>query len=170
MLNPICFKVIEIDWIKPLKIVDNVFIDEIIVENLKEELSEIKSQHLLYQIYGFSPIYGNNSLLYIGKTIRPPENRIIEHSLSKFSRVLNMTIVIGEVEFFDNSVNYLEIAESILITLTKPSYNSKNIDNILQIAKDDNYLIINKNNRGVLPLECSNIWWNYDKYVIKSHE
>ena len=60
----------------------------------------------------------------------------------------------------DSDIEYiLEIAESILINLHKPSYNSEYINDIYFKAKEDRYLVLNKGNRGLLSLECSNIWW-----------
>lgn len=148
------FNVIEIEWSK-ISITEDVF-------EFNSDEVEIKVPNCLdclYQAYGDSPIYGRDALLYIGQT-NTADRRTLEHVKSDFNRILNFSLYIGQLnpakQEFENILN---ITESVLITLLKPSYNSANIKDIRSIAKTEPYLILNKGNRGALPLECSNIWW-----------
>lgn len=147
------FNIIDIEWSKT-KIVEDVF------NFKKEDLEEIENkEYCLYQAYGDSPIYGRDKLLYIGQT-KSSLRRTIEHMKSDFNRILNFSLYIGEIRFEESKrEGILDISESILISLLKPSYNSSNVKDIRQVAKDESYLILNKGNRGAIPLECSNIWW-----------
>jgi len=133
--------------------------------------AEYFKNNVLYQIYGDSPIYGQNTLLYIGRT-ETLQRRIKEHVTTKLSRVTNMTIRFGEfdlqyLEEPKQDVEYLlKIVETILITMVKPSYNSENLHNIskeIQVESDSIYWILNTGDKGILPLEVSNIWWHLDK-------
>jgi hypothetical protein len=148
-------KVIPINWAKPDFLISDV-------HTAKFDLSEIPDkQNVLYQIYGDSPIYGSETLLYVGKTIRPVKERIQKHLDTNFNRIINFSIRVGEFDFqqTDNIEDILNITETILITMLKPSYNAQNLKDIINIAQNTPYLILNKGNRGLLPLEVSNIWW-----------
>jgi len=116
----------------------------------------------LYQAYGDSPIYGRDVLLYIGRTnsfIR----RTLGHLKSDFDRINNLSLIVGQIEIDEeNNLNVEEamsVAETVLITMLKPSYNSSNIKDLGQKAKAKKYLILNFGNRNALPLEVSNYWW-----------
>lgn len=160
--------IIKINWLDKGLTMKDVFIE-------KEELvipEEYRKKHVLYQIYGDSPIYGLNTLLYIGRT-KHLETRIEQHIFSKFSRITNFSIRFGELElqYLENQKTkqeILEIAETILITMLKPSHNSQNINNIHSEAQGENgeiYIILNTGNKGLIPLEVSNIWWYMDKLL-----
>ena len=117
-----------------------------------------KELHCLYCAYGDSPIYGRDVLLYIGKTSQELAERNKQHLKTDFERINNLSFRKG---VFENGINHnddiISKAESLLITMLKPSYNSSNIKNYN--FNDKLYLILNKGNRGTLPLEVSNIWW-----------
>ncbi len=112
----------------------------------------------LYCAYGDSPIYGQNVLLYIGRTTQELVERNKQHLRTDFARINNIRLKKGVFEDSQTANEIIETAESLLITMLKPSYNSSNIKNSL--FKEKLYLILNKGNRGVLPLEVSNIWWD----------
>ncbi len=138
-----------------------IWVDWSDMQRFSNDKSEFKfpvnGANFLYQIYGDSPIYGRNTLLYIGKTIRP-KNRTIEHLKTDFGRINNISISFGLVE--ESDVHILSIAESLLVTMLKPSYNSSNIkDSNILVKGNTKYIILNKGSRGVLPLEVTNIWW-----------
>ena len=137
-------RVIEIEW-------NNITL---------ESLNFHEKGNTLYQAYGDSPIYGRDSLLYVGKTVREFEKRHKEHMMSKLSRVNNSRYLVGKVSGLDASIELNHI-EGLLITMLKPSYNSANINDIDKALKKKGeiVLVLNKGNRGIIPLEVTNIWW-----------
>ena len=147
----ILFKQIWINWTKKISIDKN-------------KLKEISQEDCLYQVYGDSPIYGRDVLLYIGRT-NNPSRRITDHIKTDFDRINNLSIYFGHIDEKCKDSNHemkklIEIAESLLITMLKPSYNSSNIKDTGELLKKGNkYIILNCENRGVLPLEVTNIWW-----------
>ena len=76
--------------------------------------------NVLYQLYGDHHIYGRDTLLYIGKSVYA-DNRMRAHLNGIFSFVNNLSVSIGKIDNYDES---LEIPESILIACHKPSYNN----------------------------------------------
>ena len=146
------FMLIEINWFEKKILINN--------DNLKE----IPQKDCLYQVYGDSPIYGRDVLLYIGRT-NDPSRRITDHINTDFSRINNRLFYFGQIEEKCVNPDYpmdklLKIAESLLITMLKPSYNSSNIKDTGEPLKGESkYLLLNLKNRGALPLEISNIWW-----------
>jgi len=147
------FNIIEVNWHKPNFIISDVYTDTFDISQIPDK------SNVIYQIYGNSPIYGNDALLYIGQTVSSLR-RIQEHLDFSFNRIVNLSIRIGEINFGDNKVeDILDITESILITMLKPSYNALNIKDVSYKAKNEHYLILNKGNKGIIPQEISNIWW-----------
>lgn len=144
-------KTIVINWTTKFPLTSDAFTEK--------DLTQLPDrQNVLYQIYGHSPIYGENVLLYIGIT-KDSTRRMGQHLNSIFGRGINLSVSIGELN--EPEENNLEIAEAILINLHKPSFNKEFLHDIPDIAKtpDELILILNKGNRGALMLECSNIWW-----------
>lgn len=145
------FKIIKVNWLEKT------------IYSHESLLNELNNENCLYQAYGDSPIYGRDVLLYIGQTnnfIRRTE----EHLKTDFNRINNLSIIIGELDYLDlnkNQIkNALDISESLLITMLKPSYNSANIKDTSKLLKlEDKYIILNLNNRGSIPLEVTNYWW-----------
>lgn len=133
------------------------------IEWTKDSLIEIQDgEPLLYQAYGDSPIYGRDVLLYIGQTIRWGQ-REANHKKSDFNRISNLRYLIGKIQNLPDGEEqvYLDNCESLLITMLKPSYNSSNVKQTAQaLQNDESYLILNKGDRGDIPLEISNIWWD----------
>ena len=123
------------------------------VENLKE--NGLEYNNVLYQIYGDSPIYGKDVLLYIGKTVNA-ESRIKTHLKGVFGRVNNLKISIGTFKNFDDK---LEVPESILIANHKPSFNKEYIHLVNEEATKQKIIILNHGSRGALTACCTNYWW-----------
>ncbi len=141
------FKIIKVNWLEK-KVYDLKSIDQ-----------ESNFDNCLYQAYGDSPIYGRDALLYIGQT-NNFKRRTVEHLKSDFDRINNLSLIVGELDTTIPISDALDICESLLITMLKPSYNSSNIkDTGARAKQSEKYLILNLNNRGVLPLEVSNYWW-----------
>ena len=117
----------------------------------------------LYQIYGSHPLYGENVLIYIGKTedgkgfCKRLRNRgvIVDNKDTK-----NVQIYLGRIFYDDSSKdNALEIsadiakAESLIIHYHKPAHNSSNI-NSLKYA-DEDFVVINTGSYRSLHQEIS---------------
>lgn len=145
------FSIIEITWS------EKTFID------LSKTDKIPAYKNCLYQAYGDSPIYGRDSLLYIGQT-KDSLSRTIDHLKTDFARINNFSLIIGTIDHSQQKSlsiqDKLNLAESLLITMVKPSYNSQNIRDTKEILKENQkYLLLNLKNRGSLPLEISNVWW-----------
>ena len=149
------FEIIAINWLPPMHIAYDTYLEAKTINLNKLE----NSKNCLYQAYGDSMIYGKNKLLYIGKAT-DFISRLNNHITTDFNRILNLTITIGK---FDKDItieeHLLEMIENILICYVKPSYNSASLKDIHLPSKKTPILILNKGNRGSLPLECSNYWW-----------
>ena len=144
---------IKIEWSKSYLIAaDSSQIEERLI------FEHQNTTNCLYQLYGDSPIYGLNVLLYIGKS-KNGEIRLNQHLNGKANRILNLSIRFGDLSF-SKSINEfgLSTAEEILICSVKPSYNAANINSI-NSKTNDLIFIQNRGNRGSLPLELSNYWW-----------
>ena len=68
-------------------------------------------RNVLYQLYGDHHIYGQDTLLYIGKTVCA-DSRMRAHLNGVFGYVNNLSVSIGVLEDYEGP---LEIPESILI-------------------------------------------------------
>lgn len=101
--------------------------------------------HCLYQVYGSHPVYGTDSLLYIGKTEEQGvQTRIGQHKWIK-NQVSDCKIYIASCDVFtswgnrDKQGSYgkyqpvgghlpsIDNIESLLIFAHQPSYNSKSL-------------------------------------------
>ena len=163
--------------------------------------------NVLYQLYGDHHIYGRDTLLYIGKSVYA-DNRMRAHLNGIFSFVNNLSVSIGKIDNYDESLeipesiliacqlyigksvyadnrmrahlngifsfvnnlsvsigkidNYdesLEIPESILIACHKPSYNKEFIHDLSPKAKQHKIIVINNGNNEMLKTCCTNFWW-----------
>jgi excinuclease UvrABC nuclease subunit len=141
MCNIIPFEKITLEWVKYLQ-------------------QEIPTLPGVYQIYGDSPVYGTNTLLYIGKA-KNLYNRIInnhEANIESFiTRQPNISYRYATVDS-----DHLNVVEQILIVMHKPSFNSANIININSEIKKQYYYIQNHGERGMLHLELTNFYF-FDK-------
>jgi hypothetical protein len=148
MCDKIEFKKITLEWKR--------------IDDIKKESIDIPKESGVYQIYGDSPTYGTNTLLYIGRS----ENlydRIhsghLGHENSFITRQPNKTIRYAVVDLAD-----LELVESTLIVMQKPSFNSSSIASMDTISEEDAIYIQNHGERGMLNLEITNFYfiknWN----------
>jgi len=153
-------EVINIEWSGPYSYTE-------IKENTEKKGFNVKpSSQGLYQIYGKSPIYGDNVLLYIGETTDKDgfTSRLNGRGLIvNNADVGNIQIYLGEIFYSDGqkheaintkgkSIDLLR-AESLLIHYHKPSNNSSCI-NSLKYAEED-FRIINHGNYRSLHKEIS---------------
>lgn len=114
---------------------------------------ESHSNCSLYQIYGYHILYGNETLLYIGRT-KNFLNRIKKHS-SWFSFEQNISF--RRAVLNGKSFRYLEATEALLIYSHSPAYNSSNI--VWHHAKG-HLLIRNFGEKGILLPEISKDYWD----------
>jgi len=121
-----------------------------------DEIKELDTDNVLYQIYGDHHIYGRVVLLYIGKSINA-ETRIKAHLKSFIGRVNNLSVSIGKIDNYND--NLLEIPESILIANHKPSHNKEFIHDLTPDAKKHKIIVINNGNNEMLNTCCTNFWW-----------
>ena len=129
----------------------------------------------LYQLYGRHPIFGRDSLLYIGKTTDAIASRIWEHMKSRamegfspkrkwikdavgyfneiyYGRLLG-SIPVSHEEF-EQQIND---AESLLIYACSPPWNKRGIGGFSSAHKD--LRILNFGSCGLLPAEVSTAFW-----------
>lgn len=132
------FELIRLDWKR---------IDDLNTFNVNESG--------VYQIYGDSPIYGTNTLLYIGRASKL-KNRIIDaHNSNQESFITRQPNISFRYAICDK----YKIAEEILIVMHKPSFNSKSIINISIDAREKLFYLQNHGERGMLHLEVTNYYF-----------
>lgn len=135
------------------------------VERLNENDLKENKKPFVYQIYGDHPVYGQNVLLYIGRTTNKID-RQEHHTDFKFERGLNLSIRFASIpETNGDSHKLLAKIEALLIASIKPSYNSAGLMNSKLLNEEQPFIVQNCNNRGLLPLECSSIWWYSNEVV-----
>lgn len=122
-----------------------------------EDIQTIKdsTENVLYQIYGDSHIYGQNTLLNIGISLNA-STRFYQHLTGVFGYANNTSIRIGHLA---TNVDSLEIPESILIANHKPSFNKEFIHDLSPLAKRNKIIVINNGDYGMLKSCCTNFWW-----------
>jgi len=148
------------------------FTQEEIVENKidAKNYNNTANKVGLYQIYGIHPLYGNDVLLYIGRTknnkgfaSRLHNNR---WETTYGSDNNNVNIYLGTI--FTPNENKLELneeyerieyAEVLLINAMKPAYNSSNIKSVGKY-RDKDYLVNNLNSyKKIYPQLTSSYYW-----------
>lgn len=109
----------------------------------------------VYQIYGDSPIYGRDCLLYIGQS-HSLAARLLKHfSSSPVTRVNNASVRVAPCD-----EDALDVTESILIATHKPSMNAEYLHTPkVPEAISRPFLIENHGDRGALTLQVTNSYW-----------
>ena len=146
--------------------------------NTSCEKYDRKQNQGIYQIYGPSNTYGNNSLLYIGKTekqtftkrLKKEEYSIIDnHNLMQYF----LGRISGEYEI-SNRQYLIDVVETLLIAVHQPSNNASKLK--INLDKYEKYRIYNWDNYNRLLPELSgdrytakywtdnNYNWDYIKY------
>lgn len=112
---------IQIQWDGPYKLAD--------LSSLKDE----ETDYGIYQIYGKHIVYGENVLLYIGQANQQTfGTRIMQHS---YWFEDDFSIYVGRLsasnaptdDIWEDEIN---LAESLLIYVHSPAYNTMNINSI----------------------------------------
>lgn len=129
----------------------------------------------IYQVYGSHPVYGDNTLLYIGKTKEQTySERIKGHydfdasQVSKFSKLYLSHFCKADDLFEENWKEAIDIVEKTLIKAHSPALNSQDVMGFLD-KNTPNILIYNWGERGMLlpevsTLRCSEFYHDSEKY------
>lgn len=136
-----------------------VTFEKITLEWVKEDYRSFPNESGVYQIYGSSPLYGIDTLLYIGKAINL-NNRIKHHLGNKenvIGRQANLTC-----RYATAPTNLLDIVEQTLIVMYKPSFNSIGLKDVKPSVKEKAYYIQNHGERGMLNYETTNYYFLTD--------
>ena len=140
--------------------------DEIINNSIDKEKYDNTAKKIgLYQIYGSHPLYGNDVLLYIGRTkdnsgfsSRLKNRWVIENGNDADNvKIYLGTIYSDRMTIVPQEENkQIDLAEVLLINALKPAYNSSNIQSVgLQYIKEQ-YFVKNMNNyRNLYPILSS---------------
>lgn len=127
-------------------------------ENIGYSINLIPNESGVYQIYGDSPLYGQNTLLYIGSAENLHERIANQHmrwrDISFITKQPNITFRIAKI---DQSI--IRIVEEILIVMHKPSFNSSSVINISPKSREHYIYIQNHGERGMLNLEVTNYYF-----------
>ena len=124
-----------------------------------DEACELNSKNDfgIYQIYGQHPVFGRDSLLYIGKTEDFGE-RFHKHKQRWLSEESDVSIRVGRLELPEsdasNSSDLIHAAEKLLIYNHAPPYNTHHINRYDGIQLH----VQNWGQRGSLLPESSSVW------------
>lgn len=146
--------VIEIEWEGPISVNDTI---KLINDN----------DYGIYQIYGTHPVFGSNTLLYIGKaSLQTFATRLFQHNWIEWSPS-DVSIYIGRLGSIEDITieeweKQIDIAERLLIYYCKPPHNSSNIN---YFGKIENTIVLNYGKRHSIPFEVSTLWETSD-YVV----
>ncbi len=111
-------------------------------KNIKEKIGDENiKKHVLYKIYGFHPLYGNNVLLYIGMTTEQGISKRLKHDYwmdeERYGESTIYVASIGKFKGWKESNTKLEAfekqeedvtknIEALLIYAHQPAQNTKN--------------------------------------------
>lgn len=133
----VTFEIITLDWVKAVH-------------------TDFPMSSGIYQIYGTSPLYGMDTLLYIGQA-QNLNSRIKNHIDFKegvIGRQANLSC-----RYAIAPLEKLDIIEQTLIVMYKPSFNSIGLKNVSQSVKERGYYIQNHGERGLLNHENTNYYF-----------
>jgi hypothetical protein len=107
-----------------------------------EHEENIEDCHVLYTIFGFHPVYGDDALLYIGKT-RKVRIRMVTHAWwieDEYDDVSIRVASLGEIQTWDGwdenerygkpDSDMLAGVEALLINAHQPAYNQTSKDSM----------------------------------------
>lgn len=137
LLEKIEFEVVTLDW-------------------KKENYQKAPAETGIYQIYGTSPLYGVDTLLYIGRA------KNLQIRLAQHFGGLNKTIgrqPNKSCRFAVVSEDLYEAVEQTLIVMYKPGFNTGNINAISKKSTSRPIYIQNHGERGMLNYENTNYYF-----------
>lgn len=139
-----------------IKNMDTINFEIITLDWKTANYNEFPSLPGVYQIYGTSPLYGINTLLYIGQS-KDLKSRIKAHIDSKdgvIGRQANLNC-----RYATAAEELLDVIEQTLVVMHKPSFNSIGLKNVSQSVREKGYYIQNHGERGLLNLETTNYYF-----------
>lgn len=157
-MNEIKFRIITLNWVKA-------------------DYGNFPNKPGFYQIYGTSPIYGMDTLLYLGKS-KNLKDRITQHFEStesfigrqpnkscRYALLSDNVIMLEETTLPKDSIDYsLNMIEETLIVMHKPTFNSARL---VKLAPHLNAIYIqNHGERGMLNIETTNFYFK-DNSLLK---
>jgi hypothetical protein len=152
-------------------------IDEILEGKIDTKYENTVSSIGLYQIYGHHPLYGNDVLLYIGRTKNKNgfksrlKNRL---EIEGGNDAENIRIYLGCIFSDEVKINIqeemkkIEKAEVLLINSLKPALNSANVKGVGNQYSKDKFIVFNEGNyRDLYPIVSSEYFWGkYKNYIV----
>lgn len=129
---------------------------KITLDWIKADYEAFPNESGVYQIYGSSPLYGIDTLLYIGQATNL-RNRMQQHLGDKtnvIGRQANLSCRYAKIDDV-----FLDIVEQTLIVMYKPSFNSIGLKDIKPSVKQERYYIQNHGERGMLNFENTNYYF-----------
>ena len=169
-------EIIRIEWDGPYSLNDIGYDEEIYSYKTSNILNDMSKDKGIYQVYGYHPVYGDNVLLYIGKTIKQTfAKRLSKEGWEYNHDYKNIQIYVGRlfevkqpsIEHWENMISK---AEQMLIYAHSPAKNSSNI---LSITKSKDKLqefekirVLNyDNHRSLMPEVTGELWVKgFDNY------
>jgi hypothetical protein len=146
----------------------SVTFEKITLDWIKADYLSFPNLSGVYQIYGSSPLYGIDTLLYIGQA-KNLKNRICCHlgdNENVIGRQANLSCRYAGVP-----EHLLDVVEQTLIVMYKPSFNSIGLKNVKSSVKEKGYYIQNHGERGMLNFETTNYYFLADlKDIIMAEE
>lgn len=122
----------------------------------KADYNDFPNDPGVYQIYGTSPLYGMDTLLYIGQA-HNLRNRIKKHFDFKegvIGRQPNKSCRYAKVQ-----PDLLNVVEQTLIIMHKPSFNSARLIKVSPEVTTRGFYIQNHGDRGMLNIENTNFYF-----------
>lgn len=145
----ICTKYYEVKWEGPYKLEEVLAEEEVSRSN---ENKVLKSRGV-YQIYGVHPVFGPNSLLYIGRVTEGSfSSRFYQHNSWLKDEPSSLNIYFGVLgnesgKAAEPEIDQIKRVEALLIYHTSPPYNSSGINTYHpQIEFEE--VVVNLGNRG----------------------
>lgn len=168
-------EIFEVHWEGPFSSED---IDEYLNDTKNEELSgNLKKYWVLYAAYGSHQLYGSDVFLYLGKTKRGVDKRLIEHdqwfnegrfgdSRYFLASICNFTSWAESPDtddysdsnrFLSGEDNRIELIEKLMIYALSPAWNTR--ERKSPPKKSQNIRIFNHGALGSFPHEISGKYW-----------
>ena len=147
--NQLIMTIIEIEWSGPYTLED--------IQKMDGE-----SDYGIYQIYGTHTIFGENSLLYIGKAQDQTfATRISQHKEWFIEELSELKFFIGQLGGTKLTTEKewaqgINDAEKLLIFFSSPPYNSQNLNDYGDVSET---IVLNFGKRNRLPMEVSTLYY-----------